>query len=107
MSFSIEQVKPKGDRILVKPDKPSEKISTGGIIIPESKKAEYVLGTVVTAGPGRKFLYEKDGVTVESFEATTTKTGERVILPLRVGMYFILEGDQYVILKENEITASV
>jgi chaperonin GroES len=109
MSFKIDQVNPRGDRVLIKLDKPEEKRSLGGIIIPTSKKEEYRSGVVLKVGPGRKFQYQKeDGVIVEVFEPTTIQVSAKAILPLRIGLNFTLEdGEEYVVVKENEIAMDI
>jgi chaperonin GroES len=47
-------IKPLGDRIVVKPMEAEEK-TKGGIILPDTVKEKPVEGTIVAAGPGRKW----------------------------------------------------
>jgi chaperonin GroES len=54
-------IKPLGDRIVVKPMEAEEK-TKGGIILPDTVKEKPVEGTIVAAGPGRK---SDDGKIVE------------------------------------------
>ena len=47
------KIRPLGDRVLVKRLE-SEKLSKGGIIIPDSAKEKPLEGMVVSAGPGKR-----------------------------------------------------
>ncbi len=47
------QIRPLGDRALIKPEKGSEETTTSGIILPDSGEAKQDRGTVVAVGPGK------------------------------------------------------
>lgn len=49
---TIETIRPVGDKLLVRPDRP-DAISKGGIFIPDNAKEKPLMGTVISAGPGR------------------------------------------------------
>jgi len=98
-SFSISnRLKPLANRVLVQ--KASVKKQTsGGIMIPDSARAnELNEGVVVAVGPG-KFL--KDG----SLAACTVTVDDRVLLP-DYGGTSLTHGDQeFVLLKDEELLA--
>ena len=52
VSATATQLKPLGDRLVVKPT-PREEMTKSGIVLPDTAKERPQEGTVVAAGPGR------------------------------------------------------
>jgi chaperonin GroES len=89
--------RPLSDKVLVKPSEAEDK-SAGGIYIPDAAKQKPIEGEVIAVGPGRVL---DDG----SRSALTVKTGDRVIYSKYGGTELKLDGDEYVILDEDQIYA--
>ena len=92
-------IKPLGDRIVVKPMEAEEK-TKGGIILPDTVKEKPVEGTIVAAGPGRK---SDDGKIVEM----EVKVGEKILYGKYSGTEVNIEGEEYLIMRESDIFAIV
>ena len=100
-TLSISQtLQPLGDRVVVKPVSKEEKVSTFGIIIPESSDKERpAKGTIVAVGPGK---YE-DG----ALQPMNVKVGQ-IVLFSKYGYDEVkIEGDEYLILAESSILAVI
>jgi chaperonin GroES len=89
--------RPLSDKVLVKPSQGEEK-STGGIYIPDSAQQKPIEGEVIAVGPGRVL---DDG----SRAAVTAKVGDRVIYSKYGGTELKLDGQEYIILDEDQIYA--
>tara|TARA_Y100001935_G_C17097114_1_gene404117 strand:- start:26 stop:304 length:279 start_codon:yes stop_codon:yes gene_type:complete len=87
-------IKPLADRILVQPSEAETKTSSG-IIIPDSAKEKPQKGIVVAVGPGTK----------ES--PVTLKPGDTVLYGKYSGSELQHDGNDYLIMKENDILAIV
>ena len=83
-------MKPINDRVVVKPAKADEK-TEGGIIIPDTAKEKPQKGKVVAVGPG------KDG------QAMTVKKGDKVLYGKYAGQELNYEGQDYLIMREDDI----
>ena len=92
-------IKPLGDRIVVKPMEAEEK-TKGGIILPDTVKEKPVEGTIVAAGPGRK---SDDGKIVEM----EVKVGDKVLYGKYSGTEVTIDGEEYLIMRESDIFAIV
>ena len=92
-------IKPLGDRIVVKPMEAEEK-TKGGIILPDTVKEKPVEGTIVAAGPGRK---SDDGKIVEM----EVKVGEKILYGKYSGTEITIGGEEYLIMRESDIFAIV
>jgi len=88
-------IKPLGDRVLVKPLEEKE-ISKGGIIIPDSAKEKPQEAEVVALGTGKR---DDDGKLVEF----TVKVGDKVLVSKYGGTEVKVEGDSYTIMREDDI----
>ena len=89
------KLKPLQDRVVVTRLKEEEK-TKGGIIIPDTAKEKPIEGQVVAVGNG-KIL--EDG-TVRKLEV---KVGDRVLFGKYSGTEIKLEGEEHLILREDEI----
>ncbi|MEI8294575.1 MAG: co-chaperone GroES [bacterium] len=88
-------IKPLGDRVLVKPLEEKE-ISKGGIIIPDSAKEKPQEAQVVALGTGKR---DDDGKLVEF----TVKVGDKVLVSKYGGTEVKVEGESYTIMREDDI----
>ena len=92
-------IKPLADRIVVKPAEAEQKTSSG-LFIPDNAKEKPMQGKVVAVGPGRK---TENGETV----ATEVKVGDVVIYGKYSGTEISVEGENYLIIKESDIFATL
>jgi chaperonin GroES len=92
-------VKPLADRLLVKRVDEAE-TQKGGIIIPDTAKEKPLQGEVVAVGPGR---LTDDGKRV----APEVKKGDRILMGKYSGTEVKIDGDEYVILREDDVLAVV
>ncbi|NDG69906.1 MAG: co-chaperone GroES [Proteobacteria bacterium] len=88
-------IKPLGDRVLVKPLEEKE-ISKGGIIIPDSAKEKPQEAEVVALGTGKR---DDDGKLVEF----TVKVGDKILVSKYGGTEVKVEGESYTIMREDDI----
>jgi chaperonin GroES len=89
------KVRPLGDRVLVKRLEEEEK-TKGGIIIPDTAKEKPQQGKVVAVGNGRT---TEDGKVIPM----NVKVGEKVLFQKYSGSDIKIEGEEYLILREEEI----
>ena len=92
-------IKPLGDRVLVKPLEPKE-VKKGGIIIPDTAKEKPQEGKVIEVGKG-KMLESGKMVPIE------VKKGDKILYSKYGGTEIKLEGEEYLILKEEDILAII
>jgi chaperonin GroES len=92
-------VRPLHDRILVKRRDPIE-VTEGGIIIPETGKEKPLDADVIAVGPGKK---NEDGMRIEP----EVRKGDRILISKWAGSEIKLNGEEHLILKEDEILAIV
>lgn len=90
-------VKPLGDRIVVKPST-EEQTSKGGIIIPDTAKDKPSKGEVIAVGPGK---LEDDGKRIPM----ELKVGDKIMFGKYSGTEYELDGEKYLIMRENEVYA--
>jgi len=90
-------LRPLRDKVVVKPSEEEEK-TAGGILLPDSAKKKPQEGKVVSVGSGRLL----DDGTVRPL---TVKVGDTVIYSKYGGTEVTLEGQDYVILDEDQIFA--
>lgn len=88
-------VRPLGDRVLVKHIEESE-VKKGGIIIPDTAKEKPQEAQVVALGTGKR---DDEGKLIEF----TVKTGDRVLVSKYGGTEIKIEGEPYLILREDDI----
>jgi len=82
--------KPINDRVVVKPA-PAEEKTKGGIIIPDTAKEKPQRGEVIAVGPG------KEG------NQMTVKKGDIVLYGKYAGQELSYEGDDFLIMREDDI----
>ena len=93
------KLKPLNDRVLVKRLE-SEEVTAGGIIIPDSAKEKPQRGMVVAAGPGK--LDDKGALVKMS-----VKAGDMVLFTKYAGTEIKVEGEEHLVLREEDILAIV
>jgi chaperonin GroES len=89
------KIKPLHDRVIVKRVE-DDTISRGGIIIPDTAKEKPAKGRVVAAGPGRRL--ENGDV-----RALTVREGDLVLFSKYGGTEVKIEGEEHLILREDDI----
>ncbi len=87
-------IKPLADRVLIEPA-PAETTTASGLILPDSAKEKQQKGTVIAVGNGTKD------------EPMTVKVGDTVLYGKFAGTELILEGTDYLIMREADILAIV
>lgn len=92
-----KNLKPLGDRAVVKPE-PSEERTQSGIVLPDTAKEKPQVGTVIAVGTGR-ILDNGQKVPLE------VKIGDKVIYAKYGGTEIKIEGEEYIILQERDILA--
>jgi chaperonin GroES len=90
-------LKPLGDRVVVKPIV-KEEITKGGIVLPDTAKEKPQEGEVVAVGPGR---LGEDGKRLEM----ELKKGDRVIYAKYAGTEWKEKDQEYLLLRESDILA--
>src|SRR6266849_4810846 len=90
-------IRPLHDRVLIKRLEEGESMK-GGIIIPDSAKEKPHQGQVVRAGNG-KMLDNGDRVDLD------VKVGDRILFGKYSGAEVKVDGEEYLILREDEILA--
>ncbi len=83
-------MKPINDRVIVKPAAAESK-TKGGIIIPDTAKEKPQKGKVIAVGPG------KDDIKM------TVKKGDTVLYGKYAGQELNHDGDDYLIMREDDI----
>ncbi|HSG32807.1 MAG TPA: co-chaperone GroES [Thermodesulfobacteriota bacterium] len=93
------KVQPLYDKILVKRIEGEEK-TKGGIIIPETAQEKPLEGTVEAVGKGKLL----DNGTIRPLDV---KKGEKVLFNKYGGNDINIEGEEYLILREEDILAVI
>lgn len=94
-----KKIRPLHDRVIVK-RLPQETQSHGGIIIPDTAKEKPVYGSVSAVGPGRR----NDKGELVSMDV---KVGEVVLFGKYAGTEVVIDGEEHLILREEEILGVV
>ena len=89
------QFRPLGDRVLVRRVDEEEK-SRGGIIIPDTAKEKPQEGEVLAVGPGAR---NEDGDIVP----LDVKVGDRILFGKYAGSEIKVEGEEHLIMREEDI----
>ena len=89
--------RPLHDRVLVRRIEQSEK-TAGGIIIPDTAKEKPMEGEIVAVGPGAR---DERGVLVP----LDVKKGDRILFGKYSGNEVKIDGEDYLILREEDILA--
>lgn len=90
-------LKPIGDRYIVKVIEKEEK-TAGGIVLPDKAKEKPQEGEIVAAGTGRTL---DDGTKLQM----ELKTGDKVVFSKYAGSEIKVDGQEYLILRQDDILA--
>ena len=93
------KVKPLHDRVIVKRVEEEEK-TKGGIIIPDTAKEKPVEGVIMAVGDGK---VADDGKKI----ALEVKAGDKVLFGKYAGTEIQINGEEHVIMREDDIIAIV
>ena len=91
--------RPLHDRVVVRRIAAEEK-TKGGIIIPDTAKEKPLQAEVVAVGPGR-MTEEGKRITMD------VKKGDKILIGKYSGTEVKIEGDEFVILREDDVLAIV
>jgi len=95
----VANIHPLGDRVVVKPAV-KEEVTKSGIVIPDTAKEKPQEGTIVAIGTGRLLdTGERAPVDVH--------VGDRVLFAKYGGTEYILDGEEFLVLKENDLLAVI
>jgi chaperonin GroES len=86
-------IKPLGDRVVIAPAKAEEKTASG-IIIPDTAKEKPQKGTVVAVAENKE-------------NPLTVKVGNEVLYGKYAGTEITINGEDYLIMKEEDILAVI
>jgi chaperonin GroES len=95
----VANIRPVGDRVVVKPAA-KEEVTRSGIVIPDTAKEKPQEGTVIAIGSGR-LLDNGERAAID------VREGDRVLFAKYGGTEFKLDGEEYLVLKESDILAIV
>jgi len=91
------ELKPLGDRIVVKPQEETESRTAAGLVIPDTAKEKPQLGTVLAVGPGEF----KDGARVPM----DVKVGDVVFYSKYGGTEVKHDGEDLLVLSSRDVLA--
>ena len=92
-------IKPLSDRVVVQPSAAEEK-TKGGIILPDTVQEKPQQGTIVAVGPGKA---SDSGNIVKM----TVAVGDKVMYGKYSGTEITYDGENYLIMSENDILAII
>ncbi len=92
------KLRPLHDRVIVK-RLDSEETTAGGIIIPDSAKEKPQEGQVIAAGEGKVV----DGTKIDM----SVKVGDKILFSKYAGTEINIEGEEHLIMREDDILAVV
>ena len=87
-------IKPLADRVLIAP-LPAETKTASGLYIPDSAQEKQQRGNVVAVGPGKKE------------QPMTVKVGDTVLYGKFSGTELKFDGEDYIIMREDDILAII
>jgi chaperonin GroES len=93
------KIRPLHDRVIVKRLE-EERVSAGGIVIPDTAAEKPVQGKVVAVGKG-KIL--EDG----SVRALDVKVGDKILFGKYSGTEVKVDGDELVVMREEDVMAII
>lgn len=92
-------VRPLGDRVVVKPLASEEKTKSG-IVLPDTAKEKPQQGEIIAVGNGR-VLDDGKRVPME------VKVGDRVLYAKYAGTEYKINGEEYLVMNERDILAVI
>ena len=95
----MSDIKPLGDRLLIKPIE-REEMTSSGLVLPDTAKEKPMEGEAVAAGPGAR---NDKGERAE----LDVKVGDTVLFAKYAGTEFKSDGVDYLIIAERDVLAVV
>ncbi len=92
-------VKPLNDRVLVKRIEEAQ-VTKGGIVIPDAAKEKPIEGKIIAVGPG-KMSEQGQRMTLQ------VKEGDRVLFGKYAGTEIKVDGDDYLMMREEDVLAII
>ena len=89
-------IKPLHDRVIIRRIEESSNQTAGGLFIPDTAKEKPQEGEVIAVGEGK---YKEDGTR----QALDVKAGDRILFGKYSGSEIKLDGEEYLIMREDEI----
>ncbi len=89
-------IKPLHDRVIIRRIEDSANQTAGGLFIPDTAKEKPQEGEVIAVGEGK---YKDDG----SRQTLDVKAGDRVLFGKYSGSEIKLDGEEFIIMREDEI----
>lgn len=93
------KIKPLADRVVVKPLESIEK-TKGGIYVPDTAKEKPQEGEIMAVGPGK---VSDSGSLIKP----EVKVGDKVLYGKYSGTEVTVEGEEYLIIRESDILATL
>jgi chaperonin GroES len=94
-----KELRPLGDRLVVKPGEPEE-TTASGLVLPDTAAEKPQQGTVIAVGPGS---VTEEGTTLP----IEVNKGETVIYARFAGTEYSLDDEDVLILRESDVLAVV
>ncbi|MDD5195148.1 MAG: co-chaperone GroES [Candidatus Omnitrophica bacterium] len=91
------KIKPLGERVVIKPSEGLEK-TKGGIVLPDTAKEKPQEGEIIAVGEGKK---TDEGKLIP----LTLKVGNKVLYGKYSGTEITIDGEEYLIVKEEDVLA--
>ena len=89
-------IKPLHDRVIIRRIEESADKTAGGLFIPDTAKEKPQEGEVIAVGEGK---YKEDGTR----QTLDVKAGDRVLFGKYSGSEIKLDGEEFIIMREDEI----
>jgi chaperonin GroES len=89
-------IRPLHDRVIIRRIEESTNQTAGGLFIPDTAKEKPQEGEVIAVGEGK---YKEDGTR----QTPDVKAGDRVLFGKYSGSEIKLDGEEYLIMREDEI----
>jgi chaperonin GroES len=89
-------IKPLHDRVIIRRIEDSTDKTAGGLFIPDTAKEKPQEGEVIAVGEGK---YKEDGTR----QTLDVKAGDRVLFGKYSGSEIKLDGEEFIIMREDEI----
>jgi chaperonin GroES len=89
-------IKPLHDRVIIRRIEESANQTAGGLFIPDTAKEKPQEGEVIAVGEGK---YKEDGTR----QTPDVKAGDRVLFGKYSGSEIKLDGEEFIIMREDEI----
>lgn len=92
-------IKPLDDRVVVEPIEAEEK-TQGGILLPDTAKEKPMRGKIVAVGEGRML---ENGKRADLL----IKKGDKVLYGKYAGTEVVVDGKEYLVMRESDILAKI